>query len=70
MPDPWTLALGVFFGTIGIVALRRGKTETNVTCILLGIALLVFPYFIGGVVPTLVIGVALTAGVWFSWESE
>ena len=68
MPDPWTLVLGVMFGTVGIIALKRGKSEANIPCVLIGLGLIFFPYFVGDATYTLLIGLGLTAGVWFFWS--
>lgn len=68
MPDPTTLFLALIFGTIGMVALKRAKSDGNIPCVPLGIALLAFPYFVEGWVLTLAIGGALTFGVWKFWD--
>ena len=68
MPDAETLFFGLVFGAVGIAAFRHGKREGNAMCLLLGVALMVFPYFVDGVVLTVLVGAGLTAGVWFSWN--
>lgn len=68
MPDAETLFVGVIFGAVGIASFRHGKREGNAACMLLGVALMVFPYFVGGLALNLLIGAGLTAGAWFSWN--
>ncbi len=68
MPDAETLFFGLVFGAVGIAAFRHGKREGNAMCLLLGVALMAFPYFVDGVALTVLVGAGLTAGVWFSWN--
>lgn len=68
MPDPLSLFLSLVFGVIGLVALRHGKQEGNVPCVLLGLGLMVFPYLTDGWVWVLGIGSLLTAAVWHFWD--
>lgn len=68
VPDPKTLFLGFFFGVVGLVAFRHGKRESNMVCLLLGIALMVYPYFVSSPLATLAIGVGLTAVIWNIWD--
>jgi len=67
MPDPSTLFVIIVFSAVGWAAFRHGKTESNVTCLLLGIALMVYPYFVEGLALNALIGAALSAAVWYTW---
>ena len=67
MPDPSTLFVIIVFSAVGFAAFRHGKREGNVLCLLLGIALMVYPYFVEGFVLNTSIGAALSAAVWSSW---
>lgn len=67
MPDPSTLFVIIVFSTVGWAAFRRGKRESNVLCLLLGIALMFYPYFVEGLTLNLLIGAALSAAVWYVW---
>jgi hypothetical protein len=67
MPDPSTLFVIIVFSAVGFAAFRHGKTEGNILCLLLGIALMVYPYFVEGFVLNTLIGVALSAAVWSTW---
>jgi len=68
VPDPTSLFLSVVFGVIGLVAFRHGKRESNIFCLLLGIALMVYPYFVNSPLATLAIGAGLTTVIWNIWD--
>ena len=68
MPDPSTLFVIIVFGAVGLAAFRHGKRESNIVCLLLGIALMVYPYFVEGLTLNLLIGAALSAAVWRVWQ--
>lgn len=67
MPDPSTLFVIIVFSAVGFAAFRHGKREGNVLCLLLGIALMVYPYFVEGFVLNTFIGAALSAAVCSTW---
>ena len=67
MPDPSTLFVIIVFSAVGLAAFRRGKRESNIICLLLGIALMVYPYFVQGLALNAIIGAALSAAVWYVW---
>ena len=67
MPDPSTLFVIIVFSAVGLAAFRRGKRESNIICLLLGIALMVYPYFVEGLALNALIGAALSAAVWYIW---
>ncbi len=67
MPDPSTVFVIIVFSAVGLAAFRHGKSESNILCVLLGIALMVYPYFIEGVALNTLIGAALSAAAWYTW---
>ena len=67
MPDPSTLFVIIVFSAVGLAAFRRGKRESNIICLLLGVALMVYPYFVQGLALNAIIGAALSAAVWYVW---
>lgn len=67
MPDPSTLFVIIVFSAVGLAAFRHGKSESNIICLLLGIALMVYPYFVEGLTLNLLVGAALSAAVWQTW---
>ena len=68
MPDPFSLFLCLVFGVIGLVALRHGKQEGNIPCVLLGLGLMIFPYFVDGWAWILGIGSLLAGAAWRFWD--
>ena len=67
MPDPATLFVIIVCSATGLAAFRHGKRESNMVCLLLGIALMVYPYFVEGLALTALVGAALSAAVWRVW---
>lgn len=67
MPDPSTLFVIIVFSAVGIAAFRHGKSESNMVCLVLGIVLMVYSYFVEGLALNLLIGAALSALVWRFW---
>jgi hypothetical protein len=55
----------VLFGAIGFVAFSYGKKSGSAKAMLIGGALLVYPYFVTGAWPLYLIGAALTAALYF-----
>ena len=53
------------FGIVGIAAFRYGKKSALLMHMILGIALMVFPYFVPETWLIYAIGCALTFAVWF-----
>ncbi|MBI5209603.1 MAG: hypothetical protein HY927_06465 [Elusimicrobia bacterium] len=62
------IAAGLFFSAVGLVVLGYGRRDGNVNAMALGGALMVFPYFVSDTVLTLIIGIGLTAAVFYSKE--
>ena len=54
---------GFLFSGIGFVAFMYGKGQPNLRLMLLGAALMVYPYFVGNTALMYAIGTALTAAV-------
>lgn len=44
-----SVAAGIIFGSFGIYTIKRGKNRSHVLDILVGITLLVYPYFVTNV---------------------
>jgi len=57
----WTL----FFNSIGFIAFMYGKKNSLLRPLLLGVALMGYPYFVGGTNMIFIVGAALTAGLYF-----
>ena len=56
---------GLIFGTIGFVAFMYGKKERAAKPLVIGIALMVYPYFVPNTVLAYIVGIALTAALYF-----
>jgi hypothetical protein len=67
MPDPSTLFVIIVFSAVGLAAFRHGKSESNMLCLVMGIVLMVYSYFVEGLTLNLLIGAALSAAVWRVW---
>lgn len=59
LPEPALLVAGFVFGTLGVYLIKEGKRLSNVGKIVIGVTLLVYPYFFSSAVITWVIGVVL-----------
>jgi hypothetical protein len=65
MPSPAALFASLIFGVIGFVAFRYGKKSALIVPMILGITLMVYPYFVPETWLIYAIGCALTAAIWF-----
>ena len=54
----WTL-----FGAVGFVAFVYGKKQSEIKPMILGIALMAYPYFVANTIAMYVVGAALTAAL-------
>lgn len=54
---------GFIFGVIGFSAFVYGKNQTNIKAVIIGILLMIFPYFVPNTIAVWIIGTVLTAGL-------
>ena len=59
--DPWYLFLGLIFSTIGFGYFRYGKRQSDGRAMLVGVVLMVYPYFITSPLAVVGVGVLLMA---------
>ena len=59
--NPWTLLASLVFSMVGLVYLKQGKNEGDVTRMVCGAALLVYSYFVPGALLVVAVGALLTA---------
>ena len=59
------IVLGVFIGLIGLALLSYGRKEVRVPHMVVGVLLLVYPYFVGDWIAILAIAAALIGGLAF-----
>ena len=53
----------VIFGAVGFVAFMYGKRQVEWKAMAIGVALMVYPYFVANTIVLYVVGVALTAAL-------
>ena len=63
--DDGSLLWGMLFGAIGLGYFRYGKQQNRFAPYVSGIGLMVFPYFVSGLLPTIAAGVVLMAVPYF-----
>ena len=56
---------GIIFGIVGWYAFMHGKKEKKWRPMMIGIALMVYPYFVPNTFFAVAIGIALTAALYF-----
>jgi len=63
--SPSNLFAGLIFGSIGFVAFIYGKKIASFRPMVIGIVLMVYPYFISGTLFLYLIGIVLTVALYF-----
>jgi ABC-type enterobactin transport system permease subunit len=61
----WNIIGGIIFSIIGWYAFWHGKKEKNWRAVVIGIALMVYPYFVSNAFLAFAIGIAMTAALYF-----
>jgi len=64
--DPGTLLAGLLISSIGFVLLSYGKKMTRPPHMVVGLVLLVYPYFVSNVLLTFAIGAVLLFLLWLA----
>jgi len=59
MPTPGLLALNLLFGAFGLAYFVYGKKNGAIVPLICGVCLMIFPYFLSGLIPLLLVGVIL-----------
>lgn len=55
----------VLFGAVGFVALAYGKKNRYFRTMIIGVALMAYPYFVSGTLLLYIVGIVLTAALYF-----
>ncbi len=63
--SPANLFAGLIFGSIGFVAFIYGKKNAFWRPVVIGIILITYPYFLSGTLFIYLIGIVLTAALYF-----
>jgi hypothetical protein len=61
-----SLIASIIVSSIGFVVFVYGKRQQRVPQIVVGLALMAFPYFVPGVLPIASIAAVLLVGLWFA----
>ena len=61
----WIVA-SLIVSSIGFVLLRYGRKQARLPQIVVGVAMLVYPYFVPNVVAMLIVAGVLCAGLWLA----
>lgn len=64
MPSPLALFGSILFGAIGLAAFVHGKRLGLAIPMILGVVLMVFPYFVSEALPEFLVGIALSFAAW------
>ena len=65
MPTPGAVFGMILFGAIGLAAFLYGKRLMQPRPMILGVLLMIYPYFVSQFWPLYAIGALLTAGLFF-----
>jgi hypothetical protein len=57
------LIAGIIFGAIGTFALLVGKKQANVKVMLIGLVLILYPYFVYNTIVIYLLGIVLTIAI-------
>jgi len=68
--DPVRIIAYIIFGGIGFVAFSYGRKSTLFRPMVIGLALMIYPYFVPGTLAIYLVGIALTALLYFWREKE
>ena len=68
MPSPANLFAALLFGVIGLAAFLYGKKQAKIGPLVLGLLLMIYPYFISETWILYAIGVAMTGAIFFFRE--
>lgn len=63
-----SLIAGFIFGVIGWWLFREGRKRSNNYSIYIGLALMIYPYFIESALKNWVMGIALCMAAYYFWE--
>ena len=59
MPTPALLALNLLHGAFGLAYFVYGKNNGAIVPLMCGVCLMIFPYFISGLFPLILVGLIL-----------
>lgn len=63
MVDLNSILVGVFISLVGLALFMYGRKETRLPHMVVGLLLIVYPYFVGNIVIQIAVAVVLLAGL-------
>lgn len=66
--DVPSLIAGLVFGIVGLYVFRRGKKESSMRLVMLGLALMIYPYFVEGATLNWLVGFLLSGASYCYWN--
>lgn len=64
-----SLIAGLLFGVVGMWLIKEARRRTNLYNVIIGVLLLIYPYFVSKPVPCWGIGFALCYGAYYFWDA-
>jgi len=64
----WALVAGFIFGVIGLWIFNRGRKNSNIRQVLIGLAIMIYPVFVGSAIWTWAIGILICGYAYYEWE--
>lgn len=66
----WSLVAAIIFGLLGWAVYRKGRRESQIHLAVIGIVMMIYPYFTNSAKADWGIGIVLTALVYYSWNKD
>jgi hypothetical protein len=67
--DPASLFLSLIVSGVGFVLFVYGRKQERWPQLVAGLVLMIYPYFVGSVVPMLLVGSGVCGALWFAVRS-
>ena len=64
--DPTSLFVSLIVGSVGFVLLVYGKKQQRLPHMFAGVALMIYPYFVGDWLMMAVVGALICGGLWLA----
>ncbi|MBO9668549.1 MAG: hypothetical protein J7501_17255 [Bdellovibrio sp.] len=61
------LIASLIFGIVGLWLFRHGRRESHIPNVIIGVGLMVYPYFVDGAKLTWGVGLALCGAAYYYW---
>lgn len=62
-----SLIAGLVFGIVGLYVFRRGRKESNLRLVFIGVLLMIYPYFVEGALLNWAVGFLLSGSAYYYW---